>query len=246
MPYYQGGKSRIGRDIYNVITSLETKLNWQAQEYFEPFAGFLNVGIHGAKQGRHILACDANEDIIKMWQAFQKGWMPKEDECSREEFERLKNSKVHSAKRGLIGISCAYGGIFFAGYRAKIYKHHSGLQMMKRVIKKQILPWIDHFTFLPAQSYTEFKNLKGFTIYCDPPYYKNNLAKTNPLFDFDHETFWNIMRKWSKKNLVIISEYVAPEDFVEIWSKTVKASHNAVSRPHLEKLFIHESWYEKL
>ena len=35
---------------------------------------------------------------------------------------------------------------------------------------------------------------------------------------FDTEEFWEIMRKWSKNNIVLISEMDAPEDFVEVWN----------------------------
>ena len=57
-------------------------------------------------------------------------------------------------------------------------------------------------------------------IYCDPPY---QTTKYDPIkyrtdtkyYDiFDNEKFWNIMRLWSKKNHVFISETTAPDDFV--------------------------------
>lgn len=242
MPGYGGGKSRIGKEVYEVIKKIESKLEWEADDFFEPFCGMLGVSIHAAAEDRHVTACDANKDIMLMWRAMQKGWMPEKDHCTREEYEKLKHSKKHSAERGFIGVACGYGGIFFAGYRGYIYKDHSALKMAKRVMRNKVLPYLHNFTFLPARSYETFTKLKNLTIYCDPPYLNNNYASTNAHFKFDHEKFWNIMRQWSKKNLVIISEYEAPEDFVCIWSKVVKPAHSKAARPHTEKMFIHESY----
>jgi len=78
-----------------------------------------------------------------------------------------------------------------------------------------ILPDIKNVKFENA-SYDEY-DLENFLIYCDPPYKNNNL--TSKYFDnFDHKNFWNVMRKWSKKNIVLISESNAPKDFKKIWS----------------------------
>jgi len=54
------------------------------------------------------------------------------------------------------------------------------------------------------------------------------------------------MRQWSKKNLVFISEEVAPKDFKCIWkskpiTRTVGCSKGN-GRTAVEKLFIHKSW----
>ena len=60
-------------------------------------------------------------------------------------------------------------------------------------------------------------------IYCDPPYaytkfpikYRRDIKKYDV---FETELFWETMRKWSKSNVVVISEIVAPPDFAEIWN----------------------------
>ena len=68
-------------------------------------------------------------------------------------------------------------------------------------------------------------------IYCDPPYQDTKKYES----DFDHDKFWNWVRKMSKKgHYVYVSEYSAPSDFECIWSMdkadgmgTVKEGQNA-------------------
>jgi DNA adenine methylase len=75
-------------------------------------------------------------------------------------------------------------------------------------------------------------------IYCDPPYQNTSGYKTG---DFDHAEFFEWCRMMAKRNLVFVSEYNAPDDFIKVWEGEQKtnfastrkaATHNAV-----EKLF---------
>ena len=59
--------------------------------------------------------------------------------------------------------------------------------------------------------------------------------------DFDYKVFWNIMRKWSKKHIVLISEMDAPHDFKCIMEKSVSRSINPTNKTRaMEKLFIYK------
>ena len=59
--------------------------------------------------------------------------------------------------------------------------------------------------------------------------------------DFDFDTFWQTMRQWSKHNLVFISEYEAPKDFVCVWEKKMKTCFNDGDRKkRTEKLFMYK------
>ena len=73
---------------------------------------------------------------------------------------------------------------------------------------------------------------------CDPPYAGTSGYKTGA---FDHDKFFEWCREQAKNNILFVSEYNAPDDFVEVWCGEVKtnfasqrktATHNAV-----EKLF---------
>ena len=75
-------------------------------------------------------------------------------------------------------------------------------------------------------------------IYADPPY----ANKSGYGVRFDNAEFWEWCRQ-PRRALLIISEYSAPSDFVELWAKQVTCampSNGEVGRP-IERLFVHES-----
>lgn len=76
-------------------------------------------------------------------------------------------------------------------------------------------------------------------IYCDPPYQgtKGYLNATQ----FNYDTFWETMRRWSSNNIVLVSEQNAPEDFTSIWEQDVSRSIKAKSKSKAtEKLFMYD------
>jgi hypothetical protein len=55
---------------------------------------------------------------------------------------------------------------------------------------------------------------------------------------FNFTRFWNWVRKVSVNNIVIVSEYTAPDEFTEVWSKqTVRANKQTITT-RVEKLFV--------
>ena len=238
MTTYGGGKARIGKQIYEVIKELQEETGYDNTTYLEPFCGMLGVAKYFIEDNRQkIILNDINKDIILMWNKLKRGGWTLPKKCNREKYTELKYSKKHSAERGFYGTACAYSGIFFAGYRPtsggrnffknsrdNIKKLGESIHKNKRRVK---------FT---SHSYNKFKP-KGMTIYCDPPY-KNNKFNTEHFNDFDHDLFWETMRKWSRHNLVIISEYTAPKDFKCIWKKQMNSTFGKKMSPRTEKLFI--------
>ena len=78
-------------------------------------------------------------------------------------------------------------------------------------------------------------------IYADPPY----CGKSGYGVRFDNAAFWEWCRR-PRRALLIISEYSAPPDFIEIGKKQVTCSMSPtgeVGRP-IERLFVHESQKE--
>ena len=75
-------------------------------------------------------------------------------------------------------------------------------------------------------------NIKDALIYCDPPYQNTTKYSTN---SFDYDVFWNWCRKMSNDNIVLISEYNAPDDFGCIWSKEHLANFDCKRGMDIEK-----------
>ena len=104
------------------------------------------------------------------------------------------------------------------------------------------------FDELPINLPIEFRNTdyraaaedagEDDVIYADPPY----AGKSGYGVAFDNVEFWEWCRQ-PRRALLIISEYSAPSDFVEIWAKKVTcamAQNGEVGRP-IERLFVHKS-----
>ena len=244
MTTYQGGKKRIGKQIYQVINLIEEEIYTNTKlPYFEPFIGMGGVLRHfGRDNDRDLYACDYNKDLILMWKSLQNGWKPPK-ECSKETYEKLKKSKKHSAERSFIGIVASWGGIFFQNYRLDYNKDKDFMGEGYRGLM-DIKPDMENVKFLSARSYDEFKP-KNLLIYCDPPYKGNNL-NSKYFTEFSHDKFWNIMRKWSKNNLVVISESTAPNDFKKIWCTTSRSTNISKTIRYQDCLYIHEKYFKLL
>lgn len=111
---------------------------------------------------------------------------------------------------------------------------------------------LSRFDELPINLPIEFRNLdylaaaddagEDDAIYADPPY----ANKSGYGVAFDNAEFWQWCRR-PRRALLIISEYSAPPDFVEIWAKKVTCSmsqNGNVGRP-IERLFVHKSQAER-
>jgi site-specific DNA-adenine methylase len=257
---YIGGKKKIAKQIHDAITKVvdqvESSGSGKYSNYLEPFLGMASVFRLFAKDGYKATGCDANKNIKLMWKAIKTSNRCPSNKCSREKFERLKRSRVHSAERGFYGVACSFGGAFFGAYanncmsgqgsRSKLREAYNGLMKLKPDMRG------NNVHLCSGKSYTIF-HPRDTIVYCDPPYASSlgKLKSNNEhLNDFDIDHFWAVMRDWSKPstgNLVFISEEHAPADFVPIWRTSVRRSVDHASRKRSqEKLFIHRSLYDQL
>ena len=235
---YHGGKQRIGKELANVIFN-NIKADYEIQGYCEPFCGMLGVYRHIPKlfkeQNLSYKAGDKQESIIKMWQEIQNGWVPPTS-CTEEKYNELKKEEGSSAEQGYIGHQYSYGGQYFKAFVGK----YKGRTIKPNVSEKvyrigKELEMVD-FTY---GSYTQFKNLKNYIIYCDPPYantrcyYNKDYSKSK----FDNTSFWNWCREMSKDNIVFVSEYNAPEDFECIYENEKKNNIFKYKTTGTEKIF---------
>lgn len=234
---YMGGKGKIGKHIAKRIKEIEEKIPIETETYFEPFIGM--CGVMRNMGSRKKIACDLSPDIICLWRAMKDGWKPP-NFLTQEEVIFQKESSP-SALRCFAAYGCSYGGICFSSYLGKYNGGREEIDRSSRSIIR-VSKQVDDVVFLDNTSYDQH-NPKNMTIYCDPPYITASKAvlKMDNFNSFDHEHFWSTMRKWvHNRNIVIVSEFTAPDDFISVWEKNTvgNVKHNGYK---LEKLFMHES-----
>jgi DNA adenine methylase len=245
MTAYHGGKTRTGNLIANVIYNealdIEDVYDFTIKGYCEPFAGMLGVYRHipvlfkDHKPKLKYMAGDFNKSLILMWKALQEGWKPPTT-ITKKEYDSLRYSK-DSAKKGFIGNKCGFGGLFFGQYRKELCTSRRIKLTLDKI--KKIIKDIKNTKF-KSGSYTQYSKLKGYVIYCDPPYSKYNryVDSENKRVNFDNKKFWNWCRKMAKDNIVFVSEYKAPKDFQKIWSKNVHTQYNKVGVDNKENIYL--------
>jgi site-specific DNA-adenine methylase len=246
MTAYHGGKQRIGAEIaqaiYDVSTCVSEKSGFEIKGYCEPFCGMLGVYRHipDLFEDTHKLkykAGDINESVIEMWKASQQGLSPP-NSVSKERYEKLKKSKIPSAEKGFVGHHCSFGGIYFKRFREErckgsIYKN--GITNLQNITEK-----IKDVKFRSG-SYTKFSNLKGYIIYCDPPYakYNNYYNIDNKIIRFDNDKFWDWVREMSKNNIIFVSEYSAPKGIKSVLNIETSTSYGQGGKvKNIEKLYL--------
>lgn len=232
---YFGGKQRICKEIAHIIN--EHRLPHST--FLSPFVGggWVETLIHDPK-----ICSDNHTYLIQMYQALQQGWMPPQN-ISQEQYEHIKlHPNEQPPLTGFVGFGCSFAGKWFGGYAKDKTNRNFCRNAYKSILKK--MNGFHHTQFL----YQDYKNHTpiNYTIYSDPPYQNKTQYRTGNFNkgSFDTEEFWNIMRIWSTTNLVFISEYNAPPDFIPIWTKSKKLDildKNNAKKETLEKLFIHES-----
>lgn len=197
--HYLGGKSRIAKDLASFLESQRTV----GQAYLEPFVG--GASVLTAMSGQRF-AGDSNESLITLYVALQKGWQPPE-EVSEEKYAEVKRaSNPSDPLTAFCSFGCSFSGKEWGGY-ARSKAAPSYAPKSRRVLLAQ-KPFLDGVIFR-ACSYADWSP-SGYLIYCDPPYANTTSYRG---VRFDHETFWETMRLWSRTNKVFISEYESPPDF---------------------------------
>lgn len=235
---YMGSKRRIKKDIVQILQKLIDEND--ITTYIEPFVGGCNI-IDSIKCDKRIGA-DNNEYLISLLQSLQRGYKPL-DFISREEYYDIKLNKDSYQKEvvALCGIFASYNGNWFRAYggysKTKTGKDRNFYEEGIKGLMKQ-LPNLMEIKF-EKKDYLEYNNLSNHLIYCDPPY--ENTDKTYKEKMFNHEEYWNWVRKMSESNIVICSEFNSPSDFVCIWEKEIQITHPNQKKKSTEKLFIHEN-----
>lgn len=234
-----GSKSRIIKEILPLILADKK----EGQYFVEPFCGGCNVT---DKVSGNRIANDHNKYLIAMFEGLISGEKYPE-QISRElhsdvrECFRSGSDKYDLGFIGWVGFMASYRGVFFGGYcgapvsskgRPRDY-----VAEQIRNISRQI-PKLQGVEFRSG----DYKNLQipdESIIYCDPPYKDT----TGYAVGLDHDEFW----QWCRERVydghkVYISEYQAPDDFIQIWQKSLR-NNMTPDKKATEKLFIYEGQF---
>lgn len=194
---YMGSKTLVGKQIAEYIQKNTTK-----NMLFSPFCGVLGIERH-----LNFEICffnDISTDLILFLKELYSNCFIFPTEVTEETYKKLKYSEP-SSLRGFVGFFLSFAGKWFAGYAQKYQKGKR--DFLKEAIDSSKKLNLKGDIIFENKSYDEFTPY-GMCIVCDPPYFG-----TTGYGEFDHDKFWNIMRKWSEHNDVFICEYEAPIEF---------------------------------
>jgi len=234
--HYMGGKFRIAKHIVDYLELIREA----GQTYFEPFVGSANVI---CQMSGDRIGSDIHKDLILLLKDVRDNAISLPNSMTEEEYRKLKTLPP-SAIRGFAGFGCSFAGGWFKGF-ARSGKGKQGnycLIAKNSLLRKRPglqgveLMCVDYKTLSPSD----------LLIYCDPPYantanggkWRGSNHKDKK---FNHGEFWEIMRKWSEKNTVVISEYSAPADFkcvLEMQTRTGLRTKLRMKDKRTERLYL--------
>lgn len=215
---YLGGKTKISKQLTTFLKSIRRP----NQVYIEPCVGGGSI-LRLMDNPR--IASDISLDLILFYQALRNGWVPPEH-MSEGKYKQLKYMEP-SALRGFGGYFCSFGGKWLGGYARGDGRdfcneaHRDSLKLAEQI--QGVSFYCCDYEELLESHLILFKNANSrCLIYIDPPY--KNTTKYSGAFDHDH--FWEVIRKFSSVHDIYVSEYVAPEDFECVWSIVRKTELN--------------------
>jgi DNA adenine methylase len=257
---YLGGKQRLGKHIAPILKTI-IKNNQNYKYYLEPFCGGLGVLRNLTDIKIPIYASDYHPDLIALFQAVRDYQIDLPDFITEKDYLYYKiKVKSPNAMKAFAGFGSSFGGRYFAAFAQKYLngkKENFCLEAKRSLLRLQ--PTIKNVHF----SCKDYRDLtpENAIIYCDPPYqftkfpikYRREVKKYDK---FDNSEFWTIMREWSHKNIVIISETDAPSDFISFWerektrsicqSQKTRYKNTSIPKKVSEKLFIHKRHLSKM
>ncbi len=193
------------------------------------------------------IGVDINEYLIEMWKALLNGWIPP-DFVSEEDWKDVRenmDSKYPKYYIGFVRLCCSFGADWNGGYARNVRKGLPNSEVLNSTTKSYCkqskcnilkqLPKLIGVEFIHGD-YTAVSQITGSLIYCDPPYKGTTQYKDL----FEYERFYEWCREMAKSNIVYVSEYQMPNDFIVVWEGVQKTniSSSRVSGVEVtEKLF---------
>lgn len=211
---YLGGKFKVAKEISAVINKSDGNV------YLEPFMG--SCWVTAKIDLQHRIAGDLHDEVVELYHSVQNGWIPPET-LSKTEYDHIRANRCSGIyPKNLIAFAafgCAFAGSCWRKYAGEEYAAKAKRSILKKA------PSLQNVTYF-SSDYRDL-NPNGCVIYCDPPYadvsYGYRITGKIGNGSFDTTEFWEIMNKWSESNLVYVSEYKAPADYVCLMEKSIKS-----------------------
>lgn len=216
--------------------------DYNIKTYVEPFCGGCNVIEKvicdkkiASDNHKYLIAMFKNLDKIHILPEFiTKEHYSEVRDCFNKGLETFPDWYI-----GAIGFLASYNGRFFDGGYGAVVKNKNNERHYYDEAKRNLLaqiPNLQGIDWLCGDYKSICDGLEDCLIYCDIPYKNTKQYGTSKNFNYDE--FWNWATMMSEKNIVLVSEHVAPSDWECIWEQPIKRTmnHGNVKRA-VEKLF---------
>lgn len=236
---YMGSKSRLSKYIVPII---QNEINTNGSEYYlEPFVGGANI--IDKIQCKNKIGYDINKYLIALLKQAQIDISVFPKTITEEEYYNVKYNKENYPDWyvGLVGFCATFSAKFFDGYaRDKKTERDIPNEGIRNIIKQA--PNLKNIKF-EVKNYLDINEISGYTIYADPPYFDKESVKYKypGIEKLNEENFWNWCRKFGKNNVILISNYSAPDDFKCVFEKQHRIfSKNTENPISIERLYKYE------
>ena len=251
---YKGSKARIAKYIIPILNNI-IKIN-NCDTFIDFCCGGANIvaNPHFHIQCNNKFGYDKNKYLIALINKVKNEnleYIP----ITEEEYYKIKysyeNGEYEDWFVAYVGLFFSYGGAFFETFAKTIPENdrgrirNFGIERYKNILKQK--EQFQNVIFEEKDIFEiDVNNYNNKTlIYIDPPYYKTRKFRG---FSFNHNKFWEKVRELSRNSIVVVSEYIAPDDFISIFDlKLISSINIAKSRKEvMEKLFVHKDYWWKM
>lgn len=235
MVAYVGGKIKLSKYLKPYLENPLLLFSNHSKYYYEPFVGGCGSFVRPEGYSHYL-----GSDIRPYWVAFLNYLLEGNCNipyCTKEEYYQVKENPENFPEWyvGFVSVLCSFQGKEWGGYATPKTRNYIEASIKSSLMLSDQLKSLPNVSFLNC-SYEYVEPLPFSTVYCDPPY----LGTTGYGVNFDHDGFWDWVRKISLKCYVLVSEYQAPKDFITVFEKERKNQLGLKNHStRVEKLFVY-------
>ena len=228
-----GGKHRQAKAIAAYLQSV----SGTGFRYCEPFCGSVSSAVRVITEcaPREVRLYDVNRPLILLWQRLLAGTLRlplRVTDADYQRFSRLRDPG--DPLTAWFGIALSFRGKWFGGLARRAPGRRASYDFSSQVTttlrKVDVLRAARRLRIAVCDYWAAVGQLRGFTIYLDPPY--ADRTKAHDFSSFDTPLFWERTRQLSRHNTVCATCFDCPADFraVHEWGDTISGYHAALHR----------------